>query len=109
MNPVILFVSGLLVGWLVEWAIDWFYWRRKYRALEEENAELKAKLKGDLQDIKGIGPVFSAALKKNGVHDFADLAKLSEDQLREVVGEQVEKLVDKKAILKQARRKEKKS
>ena len=103
MNPLVLFVLGLLIGWLVEWIIDWFFWRRRYRALEVENAELKAQLEDDLQDIKGIGPVFAARLNKAGVHDFQDLAKLNENQLREIVGEQVEKLVDKKSILKQAR------
>ena len=103
MNPLVLFVLGLLIGWLAEWVIDWFFWRRKYRTLEEENAELKAQLEDDLQDIKGIGPVFATRLNKAGVHDFQDLAKLNENQLREIVGEQVEKLVDKKSILKQAR------
>ena len=103
MNPVVLFVLGLLIGWLVEWAIDWFYWRRRFRALEEENADLKAQLKGDLKTIKGIGPVIAARLNNVGVHSFEDLAKLSPDQLREIVGAKIEKLVDKEGILKQAR------
>jgi predicted flap endonuclease-1-like 5' DNA nuclease len=103
MNPLVLFVLGLLIGWLVEWVIDWFFWRRKYRTLEEENAELKAQLEDDLQDIKGIGPVFAARLNKAGVHDFQDLAKLNKNQLREIVGAKIEKLVDKEGILKQAR------
>jgi predicted flap endonuclease-1-like 5' DNA nuclease len=103
MNPLVLFVLGLLIGWLVEWVIDWFFWRRKYRTLEEENAELKAQLEDDLQDIKGIGPVFAARLNKAGVHDFQDLAKLNKNQLREIVGTKIEKLVDKEGILRQAR------
>jgi hypothetical protein len=103
MNPLVLFVLGLLIGWLVEWTIDWFYWRRRIRVLEEENADLRAQFEDDLQDIKGIGPVFSARLNKAGVYDFQDLARLNENQLREIVGEQVEKLVDKKSILRQAR------
>ena len=103
MSPWVLFVLGILIGWLVEWVIDWFYWRSRYRSLEEENRDLKAQLEDDLQDIKGIGPVFAARLNKAGVHNFQDLAQLNENQLREIVGEQVEKLVDKKSILKQAR------
>jgi predicted flap endonuclease-1-like 5' DNA nuclease len=103
MNPLVLIVLGLLIGWLVEWVIDWFFWRRRYRALEVENAELKAQLKGDLKTIKGIGPVIAARLNNVGVHSFEDLAKLSPDQLREIVGTKIEKLVDKEGILKQAR------
>jgi hypothetical protein len=57
MNPLVLLVLGLLIGWLMEWVIDWFFWRRRYRALEVENAELKAQLEDDRKTIKGIGPV----------------------------------------------------
>ena len=103
MNPSVLFVLGLLIGWLVEWGIDWYYWRGRFKSLEEENAALREGLKDDLQDIKGIGPVLSKRLKEAGVESFKDLAKLSTGQLREIVGEQIEKLVDKKGIIKQAR------
>jgi hypothetical protein len=30
MNPVFMFVLGLLIGWLIEWVIDYVYWRRRY-------------------------------------------------------------------------------
>lgn len=103
MSPAVLFVFGLLLGWLAEWAIDWFYWRGRYRALEEENRDLKAQLKDDLKTIKGIGPVLSGRLNDAGVESFKDLAKLSPDQLREIVGEKIEKLVDKNGIIRQAR------
>ena len=103
MSPVVWFVLGLLIGWLVEWGIDWFFWRRRYRVLEEEITEIRAQLKDDLKTIKGIGPVLSGRLKDAGVESFKDLAKLSADQLREIVGEKIEKLVDKEGILKQAR------
>ena len=103
MTPLVLVVLGLLIGWLVEWTIDWFFWRRKYRELEEENKDLKSQLKDDLKKIKGIGPVIAARLNKVGVHSFEDLAKLSPDRLREIVGAKIEKLVDKEGILKQAR------
>ena len=93
MHPLVLFVSGLLIGWLVEWGIDWFFWRRRYGALEEEIIELRAQLKDDLKTIKGIGPVIAARLNNIGVHSFEDLAKLSPDQLRAVVGAKIEKLV----------------
>lgn len=36
--------AGMLAGWLLEWLIDLFYWRRRYRALQQENAELRARL-----------------------------------------------------------------
>jgi len=109
MSPVILIVFGLLIGWLVEWGIDWYYWRRRIRTLENENIELKAQLKDDLKTIKGIGPVIAGRLKKAGVDSFKSLARLSSDQLREIVGEKIEKLVDKEGILNQAKQLAKKS
>lgn len=57
MNPWIVLLVGLLIGWLVEYALDWFYWRRKptdeqivadlqeqLRASEERAAELEERL-----------------------------------------------------------------
>lgn len=38
----------------------------------------------DLTEIKGIGPVFAERLHQAGITTFADVAKASADQLREV-------------------------
>ena len=38
----------------------------------------------DLTEIKGIGPVFAERLHQAGITTFADVAKMSADQLREV-------------------------
>ena len=38
----------------------------------------------DLTEIKGIGPVFAERLRQAGITTFADVAKASPDQLREV-------------------------
>ena len=38
----------------------------------------------DLTEIKGIGPVFAERLRQAGITTFADVAKTSADQLREV-------------------------
>ena len=38
----------------------------------------------DLTEIKGIGPVFAERLRQAGITTFADVAKASADQLREV-------------------------
>lgn len=114
MNPVLMFVLGLLIGWLIEWVIDWFYWRRKYKALEAENAEMKEKLVGsseakaprkkdDLTKIKGIGPVIAKKLNEADILSFGDLASLTADQLRDVVGDAIERLADEDEIIFQAK------
>ena len=33
---------GILIGWTLEWALDLLYWRPRVRALEAENARLRA-------------------------------------------------------------------
>ena len=38
----------------------------------------------DLTEIKGIGPVFAERLRQAGITTFADVAKASADQLRDV-------------------------
>jgi predicted flap endonuclease-1-like 5' DNA nuclease len=39
MTPIIAFVAGLLIGWLVEWVIDRFYWRRRLKSLQDNEAQ----------------------------------------------------------------------
>jgi len=126
MSGISLFILGLLLGWLVEWIIDWLYWRRKHKACQEENARLKARLEemekeraavivydvpagsqqaksDDLTLITGIGPVISDMLNNAGVATFEEMAALSTAQLRDILGDLVERLVDEQSLLEQAR------
>ncbi|MFZ5819532.1 MAG: hypothetical protein ACOYYJ_06500 [Chloroflexota bacterium] len=126
MSGISLFILGLLVGWLVEWIIDWLYWRRKHKACQEENARLEARLEqmekeraavvaydapvepqeakaDDLTLINGVGPVIADMLNKAGVATFEEMAALSLEQLRDILGDLVERLVDEQSLLDQAR------
>lgn len=110
MNIAAVFVLGLLVGWLVEWVIDWFYWRSRFDPIAQENARLKENIasleakKGkrspssktrpirdragqdNLEAIKGIGPVIARRLNDAGVYTFEELAKLTPQELEEILG-----------------------
>ncbi len=97
------FVVGLLIGWLIEWLIDWFYWRRQCRQME---AALHVAVEGsdtDLQRIKGIGPVIAQKLNEAGIFTFAQLGNLTVAELEAIVGEDIKRLADEEAILRQAR------
>lgn len=126
MNGISIFILGLLAGWLIEWIIDWFYWRRKRAVCLEENARLKARLQeleneqtasrsydasveateiapDDLTLIHGIGPVIADKLERAGVITFEALAALSSEQLKEILGDLVERLADEEDLLQQAK------
>jgi predicted flap endonuclease-1-like 5' DNA nuclease len=69
-------------------------------------ARLKAgliKKVDDLEIIVGIGPVIARALNVAGIYTFTELAALSAADLREIVGEKIERLADEEQILSQAR------
>ncbi len=57
----------------------------------------------DLEVIVGIGPVIARALNNAGIFTFAELARLSARDLREIVGERIQRLADEEQILSQAR------
>lgn len=110
MDALALLVLGLLIGWLVEWSIDWYYWRNRIRPVAQENATLKERItaleadrnkrrpsgkiglltdeagKDNLQIIKGIGPAFSKRLNEAGITTFEQLAKLTSQDLEEILG-----------------------
>jgi predicted flap endonuclease-1-like 5' DNA nuclease len=58
----------------------------------------------DLVVIKGIGPVIAGKLNQAGIYSFADLAALTPERLRELVGKMISQLADEEAIIEQARK-----
>ena len=57
----------------------------------------------DLEVIHGIGPVIAKVLNNAGIFSFADVADLTAVQLREIVGERIQRLADEESILAHAR------
>lgn len=115
MNTLFTFILGVLVGWLAEWLIDFFYWRKRYA---EQNATQAGNqpLRGDLHEesntvaapdnlkvIKGIGVVIERKLNDAGIYTFEQLGDLTTSELRQVLGNVIERLADEDALLKQAR------
>jgi predicted flap endonuclease-1-like 5' DNA nuclease len=56
-----------------------------------------------LEQIKGIGPVFAAKLDMAGVRTFDDLSRLSQEQLREIIGARGWRAVNYEGWIAQAR------
>ena len=121
MNPVFIFIFGLLVGWLIEWLIDYFYWRRRdgegrtaitsqagadargiTRREEVSSAQSKV-TPDDLKVIKGIGLVIERKLNEAGIHSYEQLGGLTTAQLRRILGSSIERLSDEESLLQQAR------
>jgi len=111
MNPIFMFVLGLLVGWLIEWLIDFFYWRKRCAEREEtsrgartsESIPAEKIVPDDLQVIKGIGPVIEGLLNDAGIYTFEQLGNLTNTQLEDIVGDLIERLADEEGLIKQAR------
>jgi predicted flap endonuclease-1-like 5' DNA nuclease len=114
MNIAIALVLGLLIGWLVEWVIDWFYWRRPRQASASQPAatpvptqKIRYKTRpadaDDLKKIKGIGPVIEKRLNQSGVYKFEQLANLTLDEFEEALGDLLQRFINERAILRQAR------
>lgn len=111
MNPLFMFVLGLLIGWLIEWLIDYFYWRRRSAELastaalrrDEAPSRVARAVPDDLKVIKGIGPVIERKLNDAGIYTFEQLGSLTASQLRRILGNSIERLSDEESLLLQAR------
>ena len=55
-----------------------------------------------LEKIKGIGPVIKQKLNDKGIFTFAQLAKLSPEELEEIVGAGIKRFTDEGEIIRQA-------
>jgi len=117
MNIAIALVLGLLIGWLIEWVIDWFYWRRPRLQPAQKTAPLSAITApqktersktppahpDDLIAIKGIGPVISKRLNQSGIYTYEQLADLTLDEFEEALGDLLQRFINERSILRQAR------
>jgi len=117
MNIAIALVLGLLIGWLIEWVIDWFYWRRPQSEPPQKPAEISAipvpqktvrsktppAEPDDLIAIKGIGPVISKRLNQAGIYTYEQLADLTLDEFEEALGDLLQRFINERSILRQAR------
>lgn len=119
MNNFFYFVLGVLVGWLIEWVIDFFYWRKQCaeqnalqsQALPSKNGSVNQLVEksttvttpDDLKIIKGIGAVIEGKLNAAGIYTFEQLGNLTANELRQILGNVIERLADEDSLLKQAR------
>lgn len=114
MNTAVALVLGLLIGWLIEWIIDWFYWRRpKSESVIEsvvpaplpkmERFTKSPANPDDFTVIKGIGPVISKRLNQAGIYTYEQLAELTLDEFEEALGDLLQRFINERSILRQAR------
>jgi predicted flap endonuclease-1-like 5' DNA nuclease len=57
----------------------------------------------DLEVINGIGPVIARTLNNAGIFTFSELSSLTVQDLREIVGDRIQRLADEEELLAQAR------
>jgi predicted flap endonuclease-1-like 5' DNA nuclease len=68
-------------------------------ALQTRMATMVADLKDDLQEIYGVGPVIEGKLNAAGIYKFRELAALSPDRFREILGPDTERVVNEEKII----------
>lgn len=66
--------------------------------------EQSASQKDDLKTIRGIGPAIEKKLNNAGIHTYAALAALSQQQLESILGNQLRRLQDEKDLIAQAKK-----
>lgn len=123
-------IIGWVIEWIIDWI---YWRRRagasenqlaalkaEKKALQDKIAALEMEKQGwqgqpatrlapvpalpdDLVVIKGIGPVIARKLNDAGILTFADLAAITPERLRAIVGESIQRLADEEDILSQAR------
>lgn len=117
MSTAAALVLGLLIGWLIEWVIDWFYWRRVRSEPAQKPADISAITSvqktvrakrplgspDNLTMIKGIGPVIAKRLNQAGIYTYEQLADLTLDEFEEALGNLLERFINERSILRQAR------
>ncbi len=117
MSTGVALVLGILIGWLIEWVIDWFYWRRARPEPVYKTADISAITStqktvrsktppanpDNLTLIKGIGPVIAKRLNQAGIYTFEQLADLTLDEFEEALGNLLERFINERSILRQAR------
>ncbi len=117
MSTAAALVLGLLIGWLIEWVIDWFYWRRIHSEPAQKTADISATTSAqktvkskrplgspdNLTVIKGIGPVIAKRLNQAGIYTYEQLADLTLDEFEEALGNLLERFINERSILRQAR------
>jgi predicted flap endonuclease-1-like 5' DNA nuclease len=88
----------------------------KVSELEAEIVSLKSRMANmierpadDLTKIKGIGPKIAGLMQDAGIKSFAQLGDMTADNLRDLVGDVIERLADEDEIIEQARELAKKS
>ncbi|HZM20620.1 MAG TPA: helix-hairpin-helix domain-containing protein [Anaerolineales bacterium] len=107
MKAVKVFVLGFILGLLYKWIIDQVYKDIEIQMIATEDplamdysklldtkeqlmAEVKPvrpKTKHEILDVlKGIGPASVKRLNQAGVHTFDDLARLTPEELRSILG-----------------------
>jgi predicted flap endonuclease-1-like 5' DNA nuclease len=57
----------------------------------------------NLEEIDGIGPVIARRLNQNGIHTFEQLAALTPESLRSILGDAIQRLADEASLIEQAR------
>lgn len=109
------FIFGLLYGWFIKVAFDRIYRGNELEDVRNENESLKEYIrtlesqlqpksvkraasqpqpepvqrkseKDDLKVIKGIGPAIEKKLNTAGVHTFEALARLTNEELENILG-----------------------
>ena len=86
MNPLFVFILGLLVGWLIEWLIDFFYWRTRYAEKEAAYSQNMNSLSTTRTSSIGSVDVKSPPTVVESLNVAPPAAKVTPDDLKVIKG-----------------------
>ncbi len=78
------FVLGMILGGLLAWLYQHYFWRRP-ATLSAQKAPAVCP-PDDLVSLRGVGPVFAQQLQQAGIRTYADLARLTPEEVAERCG-----------------------
>lgn len=105
MSRIIVLLIGFIAGWLFKDG-EWKVWLKKLESAftpqeksehpiplhenqpEQEDTSTEV-IPNNLEELKGIGPASQMKLNENGIHTFAQVAALSPEELKAIVGARV--------------------
>ena len=75
------FALGLILGGLLAWLYQRYFWRRPATVPARTVPEVQ--LPDDLVVLRGVGPAFAQRLQRAGIRTYADLARLTPEEVAE--------------------------
>ncbi len=81
------FALGIVLGGLLAWVYQHYFWPRPETVLDQPRPRVRpapaVQVPDDLVALRGVGPAFAQCLQQAGIRTYADLARMTPEELAE--------------------------